>query len=104
MIYDVGNRESFTSLNYWYETVRKSCDSKVHAYFVGNKIDLEARDVEYAEGEEFAKSINAQSYLECSAKSGVGVEEIFGEIAADPGLELMEGTVETVVENKSGCC
>jgi small GTP-binding protein len=104
MIYDVASRESFTALRYWHETVRKSCDSKVHVYVVGNKIDLEAREVEYNEGIDFTKSVNAESYLECSAKSGIGVEEIFGQIAADPGLELIEGTVETVVESKSACC
>jgi Ras-related protein Rab-6A len=104
MVFDVANRESFESLHYWYDTVKKSCDSKVHIYVAGNKVDLATRAVEYSEGEEFAKSVNAQMYLECSAKSGVDVEELFAEIAADPGVELMDGGVETVVQNRSGCC
>jgi small GTP-binding protein len=105
LTYDVSNRESFEALTFWHDIVKKSCDSKVHVYVVGNKIDLETRTIEYAQGSDYAKSINAQTFIECSAKTGLGVEELFGEIAADPGLELVQGeTVETVVDNKSGCC
>jgi hypothetical protein len=49
--------------------------------------------VEGREREEFATTISVQSDLECSAKSGTGVEETFG---SDIGLELRMGWGEQV--------
>jgi GTPase SAR1 family protein len=44
---------------------------------VGNKMDLkDAREVTYAEAKELADN-HRFSYMECSAKSGESVEEVF---------------------------
>lgn len=37
------------------------------------------RPISAAEGEKAAKEIGASGYLECSAKKGVGVQEVFDE-------------------------
>ena len=54
---------------------------------VGNKVDLydnsNAREIEisFAEGQRFAKKINAENFFEVSAKSGEGVSSLFEELA-----------------------
>ena len=47
---------------------------------VGNKIDLENRQVSKEEAEEFAKSQGLQ-YYEVSAKQNIGIESLFRSIA-----------------------
>ena len=47
---------------------------------VGNKIDLESRQVRTEEAEEFAKSLGLR-YFEVSAKSNQGIDEMFTEVA-----------------------
>ena len=47
---------------------------------VGNKIDLENRQVTQQEGEDYAKAQGLQ-YMEVSAKQNIGVESLFKNIA-----------------------
>ena len=47
---------------------------------VGNKIDLEARQVRREEAEEYARSIGIR-YFEVSAKNNTGIDDLFTEIA-----------------------
>ena len=47
---------------------------------VGNKIDLESRQVTREQAEEYARSIGIR-YFEVSAKTSVGIEEMFTEVA-----------------------
>lgn len=47
---------------------------------VGNKIDKENREVTREEGAEFAKK-KAMLFIECSAKSKIGIQQAFEELA-----------------------
>jgi len=47
---------------------------------VGNKIDLESRQVRKEEAEEYARSIGIR-YFEVSAKNNTGIDELFTAIA-----------------------
>ena len=47
---------------------------------VGNKIDLDNRQVTREEAETYARGLNIR-YFEVSAKTSVGIEETFTEIA-----------------------
>jgi len=47
---------------------------------VGNKVDLDNRQVTREQAEEYAKSIGIR-YFEVSAKANTGIEETFTEIA-----------------------
>jgi Ras-related protein Rab-5C len=103
LVLDVTDHASFDNLTFWHDLVRKSCDPKIVLYVIGNKTDLESdRAVIYDTASEYATSIRAKSYMECSAKDGVGVDDIFGAIIAEPPAVVFEE--ETVVEEQSSCC
>lgn len=47
---------------------------------VGNKIDLESRQVSREEAEQYAQSLGLR-YFEVSAKNNIGIDDLFTEVA-----------------------
>ena len=83
MVFAVDNRESFKKINEWFTNISDHIDFKEKVIIiVGNKIDLEKRQVEKEEGEEFANKMGIK-YKETSAKTGEGTEEVFQDIYND---------------------
>ncbi|KAN0024059.1 hypothetical protein ACTFIV_008453 [Dictyostelium citrinum] len=81
LTYDVTKRESFDNLNYWLNEVEKFANrSNLVKLLVGNKIDKENREVSREEGAEFAKK-EAMLFIECSAKTKIGIQQAFEELA-----------------------
>lgn len=85
-------KETFLQLPLWLKDLRAHADPSVSIILLGNKSDLDPpistdpsgeegpikkgkREVEKAEGEAFAKQ-EGLLFLECSAKSGEGVNEV----------------------------
>ena len=77
LIYDVNNEDSYINLNKWIEGIKKE-NKEAPIIIVANKIDDEGHRTT-KNGENFAKKRELLFY-ECSAKSGVNVENIFNEI------------------------
>lgn len=75
------SRESFDSLNSWYEELDTYLPNpETIKMVIGNKIDKEEeRSVGREEGQNYAKSKSAL-FVECSAKSSVGVQQAFKEM------------------------
>ncbi|KAI9469919.1 MAG: P-loop containing nucleoside triphosphate hydrolase protein [Benjaminiella poitrasii] len=88
LVYDVSNRETFDALNTWWNEVNTYCSSPdVVKMIVGNKVDKESsRVVSYEEGANFARKLSTL-FVECSAKTKVGVRQAFE--------ELVEKIIET---------
>jgi small GTP-binding protein len=80
IVFDVTNSSSFEGVKYWMEDILKKKDDKTEIFIVGNKSDFTHRQVEYNEGYEYAKSKGC-SYMETSALSGEGVNELMNHIA-----------------------
>ncbi|ORX83618.1 ras family protein [Anaeromyces robustus] len=81
IVYDITNRNSFTSLLHWYEDVKAERGENVIFVLVGNKSDLDdKRQVSTEEGEEKAREFNAM-FMETSAKAGHNVNALFKKIA-----------------------
>ena len=82
VVYDVGDRESFTNLNYWLREAKKNSDSDIVIAILGNKCDLEKDEwqVETKEAKEMADK-NGYIFGEVSAKleEENKVDSIFGE-------------------------
>ena len=75
IIYDITNRQSFESVDYWIEEVKENV-SDIEIIIVGNKIDLyEEREVTYEEA--VKKYGDRYSVFETSAKLGKGVEDVY---------------------------
>ncbi|KAH8548552.1 ras family-domain-containing protein [Umbelopsis sp. PMI_123] len=81
LVYDVANRDTFDALQNWYTELQTYSSSKdVVKMIVGNKVDKESsRVVTYKEGAAMAQKLQTL-FIECSAKTKVGVQEAFEEL------------------------
>jgi len=78
--FDLGERESFTSVPRWLSEARKFTEPSTVIALVGNKADLaDARQVTEAEARELAQH-EQLAYFETSARAGTGVEAAFHSI------------------------
>jgi Ras-related protein Rab-8A len=76
-IYDVTDRKSFDAVDEWIRTAENLMDKSFIKILVANKIDnWVKRVVTSAEGEMLAK-VYKMPYVECSAKTGENVADIF---------------------------
>ena len=83
LVYDSTDKKSFEDIkNFWYDQIKQNCDNdKLILAIAGNKCDLyEQRQVEYSEGEKYAKIIGA-FFTETSAKNADGISNLFENLA-----------------------
>jgi small GTP-binding protein len=111
LFFDVTNFSSFQSLQDWINELSEKAPAHLHVVICGNKIDLNDRVVSKKEAERFALSHGAVLYCETSAKTGVGVNEMFTEIAKfhdSPELMSKEKEVTPTLPKEKGdgklCC
>ena len=76
MVYDVSRRDTFEHLSRWLEEARQNGNPNMVVMLIGNKCDLERREVTTEEGQAFADK-NGLIFLETSAKTSQNVEEAF---------------------------
>ncbi|CAO3663179.1 unnamed protein product [Umbelopsis vinacea] len=81
LVYDVSNRDTFDALQNWHNELKTySSSPDVVKMIVGNKVDKESsRVVTYKEGAAMAQKLQTL-FVECSAKTKVGVQEAFEEL------------------------
>ena len=90
VVYDITSRKSFENIVHWIEDVHNQSPKTISIILIGNKIDLEdKRIVSYDEGNEFAIK-NGIIFMETSAKTGEGVEEIFKKSAEEIEKKLQQ--------------
>lgn len=79
VLYDVTSRRSFESALSWREDVRKKVflpnDEPIPVYLIGNKCDMESRQVSEGEARRVQRSADFQAFFQSSAKTGEGVAE-----------------------------
>jgi Ras-related protein Rab-1A len=76
LVYDVTDKKSFENIPYWMKEIDRYAPSSIRI-LVGNKCDLiDKRIVSVSEAQELANSMGI-FYIETSAKSCYGVDEIF---------------------------
>jgi small GTP-binding protein len=78
LVFDVSDQESFNHLDQWQQEVAGSVTQQDFVV-IGNKIDLD-RVVNSGAPQEFSDQLGAR-YIETSALTGEGVEDMFVEIA-----------------------
>ncbi|KAI6140178.1 ras-domain-containing protein [Pisolithus tinctorius] len=80
VVYDVANRETYDALPKWFTEIDTYVSSLVPKIIVGNKLDKEhSRQVSTSEGQTFATRKECL-FLEASAKTSVGVREVFEDL------------------------
>ncbi|KAI8093579.1 ras family-domain-containing protein [Halteromyces radiatus] len=105
--YMISSRETFDALNTWWNEVNTYCSSPdVVKMIVGNKVDKEAsRVVTYQEGADLARRLQTL-FVECSAKTKIGVEEAFEELVTKiietPSLWQKKTTTSSTLRMTNG--
>ncbi|KAJ5076724.1 hypothetical protein M0811_00041 [Anaeramoeba ignava] len=81
IVYDITNLDSFNKIETWIEDIVSFASRNVIICIVGNKFDLnDARNVQNDIAHNFALQ-NNYIFFETSARTGVGVDSLFIEIA-----------------------
>ena len=93
IVYDVTNRDSFNSVQQFFEAAKKESKPTSQFLLIGNKTDLPNRQVQYGEGQDFAQK-NEMFFLEISAKNDPGhvfldkLEEIASKMELEGAFEV----------------
>jgi len=116
LVFSVVDKKSFQQIDYWLDSIREEIDlHKKVIYLVGNKIDLEKREVSNEDAVNYAK-LRQIKYFETSAITGFSVNQVFDKIFQDiydlfKGKELnKEGNIvlkkndNNNNKTKSKCC
>ena len=100
LVYDVTKEDTFSSLKDWIDSLKSNLgENSLPIVIDGNKIDLDDRDISTEDAKKFAQENNFK-YFETSAKSGIGVDELFREIV-NQILEKKDKTEDTKEERNS---
>ena len=122
LVFDITKNETFYGLKDWISSIKKNIDSQsifMPIIILGNKIDLEGREVSTEDAEKFAKE-NNYKYFETSAKTGEGVDNAIREMVTLvlnqnnsndeqkrqrlTSVQLKKDDEEKPKEKKKGCC
>lgn len=76
MVYDISRRDTYNHLSRWLEEARANASPNLVIMLIGNKADLDRREVSFEEGNQFARD-NSLVFRETSAKTAQNVEEAF---------------------------
>jgi Ras-related protein Rab-8A len=76
LTYAINERESFEDIENWVKQIKMHASDNVTKVLVGNKSDIEDRQVSHAEGERLAGELGIK-FFETSAKTGTNIEELF---------------------------
>ncbi|KRX22587.1 Ras-related protein Rab-14, partial [Trichinella zimbabwensis] len=107
MVYDITRRSTYNHLSSWLTDARNLTHPNTVIFLIGNKSDLDGdRDVTYEEAKQFADE-NGLLFMECSAKTGDHVEDVFIDTARkiyqniqDGSLDLNAAAADTGVQHK----
>jgi len=81
IVFDITNRNSFEKAKDWVKELQQQGDPNVVVALVGNKVDMEnQRKVMQEEATNYSNE-NSLFYVETSAKTAVGVSDLFMKIA-----------------------
>jgi len=108
IVYDITNLTSFAHISNW----MAECDKynpKMMKILVGNKCDIDRREISSEEGDRLAKKYNMH-FIETSAKTGHNVYEAFEQITKDMMSKSLPYNVDdnktriTPIETKPSPC
>lgn len=77
LVFDLSNRISFEKINDWLNDLKENGPRDVTVTLVGNKCDLEAKEIEIEEIKTILKAHPKLEYFETSALTGKNIIEIF---------------------------
>ena len=109
ILFDVTNKESYDNVNKWIEDIKKSGgNDKKGMYLIGNKIDINEREVTRDEGKHLADSLSL-NYYEMSCKININIYEVVSRMIVDCLKNVMNNGDGFQLKNKKtkkkkSCC
>ena len=76
MLYDISNKDSFLHIKHWIDNANKYTKDAFIGILVGNKCDLENREVSEEDGKILAKTLGLK-YIEISVKTSQNIDKLF---------------------------
>jgi Ras-related protein Rab-9A/Ras-related protein Rab-9B len=117
LVFDLTDRHSFDNMSMWmeeffnYADIEEAQKTSFPLVLIGNKVDVEGRQVDSAEAEAFCAQHNDMQYYETSAKTAVNVETAFYTVARllverqrDSARQMKYETVDLSSKGSSGGC
>ncbi|OII77190.1 hypothetical protein cand_021720 [Cryptosporidium andersoni] len=102
IVYDITNRETYNHLVNWLADARTLARVDISIIGVGNKVDLkDKRQVTFLEASRCAQE-NDILFLETSALTGEGVEEVFIKVTRLILSKIEDGTIDPSTMTSSG--
>ena len=117
LLYDVSDKKTFEDVNSWLNDVKQNSnrtkengEPDISLFLIGNKIDIEKKEVTREEGEQLAKSLGMK-FFEISCKSNMNIHEIMARMIMDcykrafalGPKDTMKLSSQTTSSN-GGCC
>jgi small GTP-binding protein len=106
LVFAVNSNESFQGLSSWLECLKRDTQTMPAIILAGNKVDLD-HEASTSRGEELAQQIGAV-YVECSAKTRTGIEELFVVVARkaleNRGIRPNTARVQAIMQTKQSTC
>lgn len=101
LVFDLTQKETFLQLPRYLSEIRFKSTGPISIILVGNKLDDAAhREVNFNEANEFVNNNDLNAYLECSAKTGAGIEAVFETAVRFVGARSLNGNL-SVVKNEN---
>eukprot|EP00928_Gymnodinium_smaydae_P026658 TRINITY_DN20863_c0_g2_i1.p1 TRINITY_DN20863_c0_g2~~TRINITY_DN20863_c0_g2_i1.p1 ORF type:complete len:211 (+),score=56.59 TRINITY_DN20863_c0_g2_i1:86-718(+) len=98
LVYDISRRDTFLHLTRWLEEARSNASPNMAIMLIGNKCDLERREVSFEEGAQFARD-HGLVFRETSAKTAQNVEDCFIQTARKIYENIQSGVVDPSSES-----
>jgi len=76
LVFDLNDLQSFYSLKYFLDRVKKYCNENTPIFLIGNKCDLE-QNVTASDINLFVEQNNIKGYVSTSSKNNTGINDIF---------------------------